>query len=201
MEFWEESFIEKQTMWGFEPTYAATLAKDLFLDNGVKKILIPGIGYGRNAKIFIENGIDVKGIEISQEAIKLARQNGLAIEISHGSVDGMPYTEEKFDAIFCHALLHLLNEKERHHFIQACYDQLKPGGYLALTTVSNKAPMYGKGRELSPNYFEMPYGVNLYFYEEATIQKDFETYQSIQASLIPDKAGANKQSWYILCQK
>ncbi|PDM37114.1 SAM-dependent methyltransferase, partial [Bacillus cereus] len=27
MEFWESSFIEKQTMWGFEPTESAILAK------------------------------------------------------------------------------------------------------------------------------------------------------------------------------
>lgn len=28
MEFWESSFIEKQTMWGFEPTESAILTKD-----------------------------------------------------------------------------------------------------------------------------------------------------------------------------
>ncbi len=31
MEFWESSFIEKQTMWGFEPTESAILTKDFFL--------------------------------------------------------------------------------------------------------------------------------------------------------------------------
>lgn len=28
MEFWESSFIEKQTMWGFEPTESAIMTKD-----------------------------------------------------------------------------------------------------------------------------------------------------------------------------
>ena len=47
-EFWELSFIEKQTMWGFEPTDSAIIVKDLFLERNVKEILIPGVGYGRN---------------------------------------------------------------------------------------------------------------------------------------------------------
>lgn len=40
MEFWESSFIEKQTMWGFEPTESAILTKDFFLEKNVKNILV-----------------------------------------------------------------------------------------------------------------------------------------------------------------
>jgi hypothetical protein len=29
-EFWEANFIEKQEMWGMEPSHSAGLAKDLF---------------------------------------------------------------------------------------------------------------------------------------------------------------------------
>jgi hypothetical protein len=58
-EFWETSFLEKQTMWGFGPSDSAILTKDFFLEQKVKDILIPGIGYGRNAKIFHDNGISV----------------------------------------------------------------------------------------------------------------------------------------------
>ena len=41
MEFWESSFIEKQTMWGFEPTESAILTKGFFLEKNVKNILVP----------------------------------------------------------------------------------------------------------------------------------------------------------------
>ena len=73
-------------MWGFEPSDSAILTNDFFLEKKVNDILIPGIGYGRNAKVFIDNGINVAGIEISKTAIDLARQNGLNISIFHGSV-------------------------------------------------------------------------------------------------------------------
>jgi hypothetical protein len=38
--------------------------------------LIPGIGYGRNAKLFIDNGLKVTGIEIADSAISIADSNG-----------------------------------------------------------------------------------------------------------------------------
>lgn len=53
MEFWEKSFTEKQTMWGFSPSKSAIIAKDFFVKNNIKDILIPGIGYGRNAKYLL----------------------------------------------------------------------------------------------------------------------------------------------------
>lgn len=100
-EFWESSFIEKQTMWGGEPSDSAILTKDFFLEKKVKDILIPGIGYGRNAKVFIENGINVTGIEISKTAINLARKNGLDnISIYHGSVTDMPFDNKLYDGIY-----------------------------------------------------------------------------------------------------
>src|SRR5690606_2888477 len=45
--FWETSFIEKQEMWGFEPSRSAVLTNGFFVGKAVKSVLIPGIGYGR----------------------------------------------------------------------------------------------------------------------------------------------------------
>jgi SAM-dependent methyltransferase len=194
LEFWESSFIEKQTMWGFEPTDSAILTKDFFLEKNVKDILIPGIGYGRNAKVFIDHGICVTGIEISQTAIDLARQNGLDIPIFHGSVTDMPFDNKLYDGIFSFALLHLLNKHERDKFIKACYDQLKPNGYMIFTTVSKKAPMYGKGKQLDTDYYEIMDGVKMFFYEIDTIKQDFGNYGLIELSEMdePNKEMKNK---------
>ena len=73
-EFWESSFKEKQTMWGFEPADSANATVDFFRMHGLNKILIPGYGYGRNAKVFMDNGFKVTGIEISETAIELAKK-------------------------------------------------------------------------------------------------------------------------------
>lgn len=91
-EFWEANFNEKQEMWGFDPSHSALLVKDFFAEKGVKNILIPGIGYGRNAYIFTDGGIAVTGIEISKTAIEMARKHyGADMTIYHGSVIDMPF--------------------------------------------------------------------------------------------------------------
>src|SRR5690606_41449533 len=60
-------------MWGEEPAEVTLEVNSLFLENNFTNILIPGFGYGRNAKIFIENGFNVTGIEISETAIAISR--------------------------------------------------------------------------------------------------------------------------------
>ncbi|NYE04449.1 SAM-dependent methyltransferase [Bacillus niacini] len=196
MEFWESSFIEKETMWGFEPSDSAILTKDFFLQKDVNDILIPGIGYGRNAKVFIDNGINVTGIEISKTAIELARQNGLNIDIFHGSVTDMPFDNKLYDGIFCYALLHLLNAHEREKFIKDCYNQLKPNGYMIFTTVSKDAPMFGKGKQLDKDYYEIMEGVKMFFYDSDSVKGDFEKYGLVEFSEIdePNKNMENKPS-------
>lgn len=176
-EFWETNFIEKQTMWGYEPADSAIWAKDCFLENKVKEVLIPGIGYGRNAKVFLENGMNVTGIEISKTAIELARnQLNLNIKIYHGSVTDMPFDDQLYDGIYCYALIHLLNKRERKKFIEDCYNQLRTNGYMIFTTISKNNSMYKTGKQLSKDRFRTMHGAELFFYDADSIKKEFEKY-------------------------
>lgn len=173
-EFWESSFIEKQEMWGFEPSNSAILTKDFFVEKSIKNILIPGIGYGRNAQIFKDNGITVTGIEISKTAIKMAEKHyGNEMTIYHGSVTDMPFDQSRYDGIFCYALIHLLDSNERNKLIRDCYSQLSENGYMVFTAISKEAHTYGKGKFLSKDRYEILDGVNLFFYDRASIQDEF----------------------------
>jgi len=196
-EFWESNFIEKQLMWGAEPADSAIQAKDFFIANNVHDILLPGFGYARNAKVFHDNGIRVTGIEISQTAIALAKAQGANdMTVYHGSVSEMPFDNKLYDGIYCFALIHLLNSAERKKFIKACYDQLKPGGYMIFVTISKKAPMYGKGKLISKERFETMHGVQLFFYDTDSIQQEFGKYGLVAFSEIdePNKQLSNGSS-------
>ncbi|AGF57232.1 SAM-dependent methyltransferase [Clostridium saccharoperbutylacetonicum] len=175
-EFWERSFAEKQAMWGLEPSSTAIIVSDYFAENNLKDILIPGVGYGRNIKPFIDNNMEVTGIEISRTAINIAKKNGINNKIYHGSVSDMPFENKLYDGVASFALIHLLNEAERKKFINDCYNHLKPGGYMIFTAVSEKTPMYGNGTKLDENYYETTYGVKLFFYNSKSIEKEFENY-------------------------
>jgi 2-polyprenyl-3-methyl-5-hydroxy-6-metoxy-1,4-benzoquinol methylase len=179
--FWESMFNEEKTTWGFEPSDSAILSNDFFLNEHAKEILIPGIGYGRNAKIFCEHGINVTGIEISKTAIDLAKRiSGLNINIHKGSVTEMPFDTKIYDGIFCYALIHLLNQNERKKFLKDCFRQLKPNGYMIFTIVSKKASMYGIGKQLSKDRFEIMDGLNVFFYDSDSVIREFNKYGLIE---------------------
>ncbi|MBM1106246.1 class I SAM-dependent methyltransferase [Aurantibacter crassamenti] len=182
-EFWEKSFKEKKEMWGFIPSKSAVLAKDYFVKKGINNILIPGIGYGRNAQVFTDNGINVNGIEISKTAISLARKHyGTGMVIHHGSVTNMPFDNKLYDGIFCHALIHLLEAEERVKLIQDCYNQLTDNGCMIFTAINKKASNFGKGKIISKDRFELHGGVKIFYYDEISIQAEFAAVSPIEVS-------------------
>lgn len=61
----------------------------------------------------------------------------------------------------------------REKFIKDCYNQLKPNGYMIFTTVSKKAPMFGKGKLLDKDYFEIMEVVKMFFYDSDSIKQEF----------------------------
>lgn len=174
LEFWETAFIERGEMWGLEPCNSARIAKDFFVQRSVKTVLIPGVGYGRNAQPFIESGMNVTGIEISQTAIDMNRKlYGSTMKICHGSVCDMPFDDIVYDGIFCHALIHLLDEREREKLISDCYSQLTENGCMVFSAISKQAETYGTGKFISKDRWEIFEGVKMYFYERDSITAEF----------------------------
>jgi len=197
-EFWENSFKEKQEMWGLKPTKSALLAKDLFIKKGIRNILIPGMGYGRNAKVFKDNGFDVTGIEISKTAIELARKYlGQDMTIYHDTVSNMPLDSRRYDGIFCHALVHLLDKEERQKLILDCYDQLIENGYMIFTAITKTAPNYGKGRRIGQDRFEFHQGAKLFYYDEVSVQEEFSEAGLFKVEEIKE----DQPLYFIKCQK
>lgn len=174
-EFWETAFNEKQEMWGLEPAKSAVLTKDFFVQQSVHHVLIPGIGYGRNAKIFKDSGMAVTGIEISKTAIEIAQKHyGTELLIHHGSVTDMPFDNLQYDGIFCYGLIYLLDSNERTKLIHDCYHQLAENGYMVFTVISREAPTYGQGQFISKDRYEMFGGVKIFFYDRASIHAEFD---------------------------
>lgn len=203
-EFWEAAFIEKQLMWGLEPTASARFARDYFERMGVENVLIPGIGYGRNAKAFLERGMSVTGIEISETAIALARsQLGLRIPIHHGSVANMPYDDVQYDGIFCYALIHLLDAEGREKLIRDCYRQLAPGGHMIFTLLSKQAPMYGQGTRIGDDWYERMPNLTLYFYGADSVEREFGPYGLVESFELDEPAphGGSLPFINVVCTK
>jgi SAM-dependent methyltransferase len=175
-EYWESKYREEGAPWKFEEADSAKIAMDLFKSEGFKHILIPGVGYGRNAGIFHRNGFKLTGIEISRSAIELAQENGLDFRIHHGSVVSMPFDDEMYDGIFCYALIHLLNKNERKRFLNSCFNQLKNGGVMIFVLATKKLSMYGSGKFLSKDRYEISKGLKVFFYDDLSVSKEFSEF-------------------------
>jgi SAM-dependent methyltransferase len=141
----------------------------------------------------------VTGIEISETAIGIAK-NEMDIDstIHHGSVTDMPFDNEKYGGIFCYAVIHLLGEEERKKLVSDCYNQLASGGTMVFVAVSTKAPSYGKGTEISKNRFGQHGGVQIYFYDEVSIQEEFGKYGLKDVQEITEGA---MQFFMVICEK
>ncbi len=197
-EFWESAFQDKQEMWGMEPTNAAKATAALFDERALKKILIPGIGYGRNAQAFLNKGMEVTGIEISETAIRLAEKHyGKSLNIQHGSVADMPFDHRLYDGIFCHGLIHLLDEDERKKLIADCHNQLSENGLMVFTAITKDAQTYGQGTLIGKDRYEQFGGVKMFFYDDDSIQSAFASHGLYQV----DRIVENFPFYLIQCRK
>jgi len=187
MEYWNKRFSDKGKIWGTEPSKTAIHAFELFKKYDIKKILIPGAGYGRHTHFFSANNYEVTGIEISEIALSIAKEYDSKSKLILGSVLDMPLNNEKYDAIFCHNLLHLLLQNGRISFIKKCYNQLKDKGFAFFSMFSEQEESYGKGTKIEENTFESkPYRPTHYFTEEDLLQH-FRAFSVIETDIIEEE--------------
>lgn len=202
-EFWESAYQRNERMWGENPADNARTVLKIMQKGNIRNVLIPGFGYGRNAKVFYDEGIDVTGIEISKTAIERARKYFKSdVKIHYGSVTDMPFDKTQYESIYCYSLIHLLNKADRLKLINDCYIQLEDKGLMIFVALSINDKRFGLGEELERNTFHSPQGLNLYFYDEGSIKEEFGHYKILDAKEINEpEENPNERQWMIVCEK
>jgi SAM-dependent methyltransferase len=186
MNFWEERFCEEGRIWGDSPSRTAEYAIGLFKDAGVKNVLVPGSGYGRNAGAFARAGFEVTGIEISDTAVKIARWSSQEIRYHLGSVLDMPFDDSMYDGIYCFNVLHLFRKNDRAVFLHRCQEQLKNGGVMFFVVFSDKEPSLGTGRMVEENTWESKPGREVHYYSEGDLLSEFRRMEILETGLMED---------------
>lgn len=191
-EYWNERFSRGGRIWGQNPSKSALYALELFQKCNIKKILIPGAGYGRNSKLFSANNFEVVGIEISEIAYNVAKDFDPKTKFILGSVLNLPFDDEIYDAIYCYNVLHLFLEKERLDFLNKCSNQIKNGGFLFFTVFSEREESYGTGLKIEEDTFESKPGRPTHYFSHIDLLEHFKIYKIIETDLLeePEDHGA-----------
>jgi len=89
-----------------------------------ERILDLGCGDGALTKVIAGLGVDVLGIDASQDFVERARAEGL--DVRHGDGQNLPYEDASFDAVFSNAALHWMPDADG--VLRGVSRVLKPGG-------------------------------------------------------------------------
>lgn len=184
--FWEARFQKEGMVWGENPSKTAFYARDYFQKHGVKTVLVPGSGYGRNTRLFSGAGFKVTGAEISPAAVRLAEQFDPATRHREASVLDMSGVPGQYDAIYCFNVLHLFYAAERKLFIEECTRKLAPAGLAFFVVFSEKERGFGQGQAAEPNTYEARPGRPTHFFDDADLRGHFAGFAILESAIMED---------------
>jgi len=134
---WDEIFGEKGHVFT-EPHEDIPRIADLFIENGIRRVLDLGCGTGRHLVFFAKMGFDIYGFDSSSRAISLSEQwlkeEKLAAPLQHHQMENVfPYVDNFFDAIISIQVIHHNLLKDIKTTIQEMVRVLRPSGMIFVT--------------------------------------------------------------------
>jgi SAM-dependent methyltransferase len=181
-----------------------------------KRVLDLGFGDGRNMPLLHNLGMEVSGVEISQEICDLTERRmetiGIDVDLKVGRNHNIPYSDDFFDTVLaCHACYYI----DPH----TCFDDnlreiarvLKHDGSFVFSVPIGTSYIMRGAKDLGNGHMEItndPYGVR-----NGYVLKKFDTEAEIQTALSPTFAefeigscrndfwGIDEHVWTVVCRK
>ena len=126
------------------------------------RILDAGCGCGGASKVFLDNGFDVVGIDLSTEMLKIAKTHASKAHFEIGDVRATRFSAGEFDAIYASRIFCHLQNRDRTKTLREFRRVLKPNGKLMIVnTVSRKSygeierEPYDENLKIFYNYFTL----------------------------------------------
>ena len=185
--YWDTQFSKHRYIWGETPSKSAGIALSLFRKHKIKKILVPGSGYGRNSKLFSTSGFDVTGIEISEEACVLAREYDPATKIHPGSFLDDDLVQDSYEGIYCFNVLQLFLQPDRIRLIHRSAQMLSPNGFMFFTGISDQDKSFGQGQEVEKNTFAVAPEKILHYFTLDDLKEHFERFKTLETGSFEDQ--------------
>lgn len=114
-----------------------------FAREGVRKVLDLGCGVGRYSRLLVEQGFEVHGCDLSEDAVNIARVRVPEATFRRSKTNELPYDAGEFEAVFCHIAIRSGGQIRLRALPPEIRRVLKPGGVLFLV-VASKEPAAGR---------------------------------------------------------
>jgi len=160
------------------------------------KVLDLGCGPGNVSRFLIDQigNIDLTGIDLSREMIRLAERNVPEASFMVKDIRRLNFESATYDAIVAAFCLPFLHDDEAEALIRNMHRVLKPKGYLYLSCMEGtgegfETASFTAGEELFINYFEETFLTDIFrdcgFCIIDTIRQDYpETDGSVTTDMI-----------------
>lgn len=124
----------------------------------VRKVLDLGCGAGRHSVLLGNGGFEVLGIDISRDALKMARKwvrkEKLAdVAFVRATMTSLPLTEGCLDAVISVSVIHHAFKKDIVATVNEIHRALRKNGLFLANLASVADPRFGTGKKIEDNTF------------------------------------------------
>jgi SAM-dependent methyltransferase len=181
-----------------------------------RRVLDLGFGDGRNMPLLHNLGMQVSGVEISQEICDLTARRmkafGIEVDLKVGRNHDIPYPDGFFDTLLaCHACYYIDPGTRFGDNLREIARVLKSGGSFVFSAPIGTSYIMRGARDLGDGHMEIandPYGVR-----NGYVLKNFDSEAEIRAALSPafgdfeigscrnDFWGIEEHVWVVVCRK
>ncbi len=209
--FWDARYA-RGPVYGSEPTSIAHRLVPLLRVHKVRRLLEAGCGSGRDALFYARAGFEVTGTDISEQALRWARQRAAAEGIGASFVlddlveTGLPVG---FDAAIAVHLVHLQLDDGRRAMMNQLWRLTRDAGLIVLVNYSTReAGFDGWQRHAEPNTRIDPNGKLVHFFTEEDLRDllapdrfEILTLEEIDLAEVPDSGPVSHREWLVVARK
>ena len=152
-EYWNAYYIENPPVKNNSSRFARDVIK--YMEPN-KSLLDIGCGNGRDSLFFMENGIEVVGIDASQVAIKTLNdkyRDNKGIFVCDDFVRANAIYQRQYDYCYSRFTLHAISEKQQVELFDNIKGALKLDGKVFIEARSINDDLYGKGKKVGKHSY------------------------------------------------